>query len=436
MRNASSLSSMLALAGGCAVFIGCTMFVGCAMPVDGVSMDGDDASPLRFELEHGEDGLVSGVQLVNDGVEELTFGPASLGYQPTPRVFVEAQQADGEFVGRGRWHLDWDTHLDEARSLPPGAALYFPAGYGAGDLRPGDIKISLTLYAADGSERRVSRELGRTGWPMEIVDEALSIRRESSVESCTALTRTITSRLLREADADGIEQMSDAFSEPGARGQLLQEMLSRGGFVAELVSFVRDAPMDDVDDLVQSLSRDGEDVQGPVQQAASERLLEDVQNLRAELLAYRVNALANMHAHWPDDAPELLLQRLTRGPDEGYPLNALIRLFVSAQPEFHEMRPQVFRALTARCEGLEGDGLPLACQLAKSAYDPSSCGRIGLGGMSTSCRCGGAFSMGGPRCDALGEQWQRLTATAPALEDYALPSRVEDAVAQDDAQLP
>ena len=139
MRAASSLLVTFALASGCA------MFMGCAMPVDGVSMDGDDASPLRFELERGEDGLVSGVRLVNDGVEELRFGPTNLGYDVNPRVFVEARQADGEYAGRGRWYLEPTMDRADSSSLPPGGVLSFPAGYSARSLRPGDSASTMFI---------------------------------------------------------------------------------------------------------------------------------------------------------------------------------------------------------------------------------------------------------------------------------------------------
>jgi len=134
-------------------------FAGCAMPVDGAPGDDALASPLRFELERGEDDLVTGVRLVNDGVEELRFGPADMGYSPMPKVLVEAQQEGGEYVGRGEWYAARGDERGAYDSLPPGGVVHFPAGYSALDLRPGDYRVSVDLYGAGDTTQRVSREL-------------------------------------------------------------------------------------------------------------------------------------------------------------------------------------------------------------------------------------------------------------------------------------
>ncbi len=402
---------------------------GCAMPVDGVGGE-RELSPLRFELERSEDGFVSGVRLVNDGVDELRFGPSSRGYQPNPRVFVEAQQADGEFVGKGRWYLEATMDRLNSSSLAPGGVLSFPAGYSARSLRPGDYRVSIEVYAEGGVARRVSRELGRTGWPVELVDEVLALRRDAQRASCTGLAGTIGRRLLESADTDGLQELEAVTESLADRRQVHLEMLWRGGFVRELSEFVQSAPMEEVDNLVEFLARGDADEQPGVKRAANLRLLESVTNLAAELPAYRTASLARMHENWPADAAESLLRRLREGTDEGYTLSALVRLFVSAQEEFESMRPRVYAALRRRCDGARGEPLEQDCELALSAYDPESCGRVGLGGFATSCGCGGVF-MGGPQCDPLRERWQRLLDSAPAPEDYALPSRAEDISAED-----
>ncbi|NOY90210.1 MAG: hypothetical protein GXP55_03295 [Deltaproteobacteria bacterium] len=403
--------------------------VGCAMPVGGAALEGD-ASPLRLELERDDDGLVSGVRLVNDGVDELRFGRSSLGYPPNPRVFVEAQQEDGEFVGKGRWYLEATMDRVDSSSLAPGGVLSFPAGYSARSLRPGDYRVSVAVHTQGGVVRRVSRELGRTGWPLELVDEALALRRDAQSASCTGLTEGIRRRLLESADTDGLQELEAATESPEDRRQVHLEMLWRGGFVRELSEFVQSAPMEEVDDLVEFLAGGDADEQPGVKRAANLRLLESVTNLAAELPAYRTTSLARMHENWPADAAESLLRRLREGSDEGYTLSALVRLFVTTQAEFESMRPRVYAVLRRRCDGAHGEPPEQDCELALSAYDPSSCGRVGLGGMATSCGCGGAF-MDGSQCDPLRERWERLLESAPAPEDYALPSRVEDISAED-----
>jgi hypothetical protein len=309
-------------------------------------------------------------------------------------------------------------------SLPPGGVLSFPVGYSARSLRPGDYRVSLEVYAQGGAARRVSRELGRTGWSVELVDEALALRRDAQGASCTGLSETIERRLLESADTDGVQELEAATASPADRRRVRREMLLRGSFVRELREFVQSAPMEEVDDLVEFLARGDADEQPGVKRAANLRLLESVTNLAAELPAYRTTALARMHENWPADAAESLLRRLGEGADEGYALSALVRLFVSAQGEFESMRLRVYAALRRRCDGAHGEPLEQDCELALSAYDPSGCGRFGLGGFATSCGCGGAF-MGGPQCEPLRARWERLLESAPAPEDYALPSRVE-----------
>lgn len=408
------------------------ILAGCAMPVDGASGE-DEVSPLRFELEYGEDNLVSGVRLVNDGVEELKFASSRRGYAPMPRLFVEARQENGDYVGRGEWYPARELSSRGELALPPGGAMSFPAGYSARDLRPGDYRVSLSLFDPRDSAREVSRELGRTGWPVETVETALAIRRDAVEASCASLVRAMTYEMLADADADGIELMEDGLAERWARDQLHDEMLARGAFASELADYVRDAPMDELGDLMDSLGSSGARVQAPVQRAASERLLELVENPAVEVLPHQLRVLQGMVGNWPEDAPPILIERLESGHDEGYALDELLRVFVSAQSKFRSVRPRLFAIVQRRCEGVRGEDHEEACQLAKSAFDPTNCGSVGIGGFGTSCRCGGLSVVGGSRCDPIHERWESLLASAPAAEDYALPTRVEAVVPRDDA---
>lgn len=397
---------------------------GCAMPVGDAEPESGDA-PLRMELLRGEGDLVSGIRLVNDGVDELNFAPSDQGYSVWPRLYVQARQPDGRYEDQGEWYLAdaYDRH--ETVALAPGGAVDFSVGYAPLDMAPGDYRVVVDLYDAGDGGRRVARELGRVGWPVETVEEAMDIRADAAALDCTGVVRALDQELSSRADPDGLDYMATRLTDSFELDRLRRVMLRRGAFADELARFFADAPWDDVDALLEDLARTGDQVQPTVKRAATRRVLDRVASLSAPLPEYALASLATMQTHWPEDGPEIIVGRIERGDDGGRSFARLLDVLLRAGDAFSTMRPRVYEALRGRCAGVTQFDARESCDRALRSYDPENSGFFGMGSGGFACACGGFSVLGGSRCDAVRARYDALLHDAPALEDYALQSRVE-----------
>jgi len=348
--------------------------------------------------------------LVNDTGRPVELDCDGYRYCAVEAFRIDALQADGSWEQRDdRAYYEFPSEdTPEGVRVQTGAETLVVQ---TEDLEPGTYRAIVRVRNEDGVFE-VARELAIVGWSAERAEEAAALHAQSEEADCWSVTRRIWDGMLNETEPDHLlELLAEAESDEALEDVRLA-MLRRGLFVPELSEEVRSMTPVEVQGFAVALHRYRNDAQLPLRPVVAERVLEPIRDLAHELTYDELRNVESFGEHWPVDAPDALLRRLSEGRETGEVATELVRVIMYARSDL--FRPEAARLveiLERRCGG--GDGIePEVCESAIAFFsDPWS---FGLGrGWGWSGGCGGAIHLHVGVCNDILGAYTELSEPAP-----------------------